>query len=362
VEKNVLLLAEGMLARGHEVTAVVSEVQGTPPRGLRVEVLPPHGLTRAARYVNFDEDAGRATHGRFDVVQGFDLTTHQDVLRIGRGVKAVYDEVLDRTRGPLDRLVRSLSPGDRALRRLEERMLQPTSWRVLVTNCHAVKQELVDAYHLDPARIEVVWNGIDVEKITPAKAAAGRAATRAALGLATDDRVVLHVGTGFRRKGVDTTIAAFAKLAASDATLKLVVVGRDGAMRIYRRLARSLGVEARVLFTGPKPVDAGLYGAADVVSLASRYEPFGNVVLEACAAGVPALHTAVGGASEVLRAEGLEALVVSNPESAEELAARMSEALRGGAALSARVRAAAEKHTAAGVIDAYEAIYRRLAG
>jgi UDP-glucose:(heptosyl)LPS alpha-1,3-glucosyltransferase len=293
-------------------------------------------------------------------VQGFDLTTHQDVLRVGRGLKRVYDEVLAPTRSSIDRWLRSLSRADRRLLELEARMLAPSSARVLVANSNAVARELVDRAGVDATRVEVIWNGIDGDAWNPHAAAGGRAEMRARFGMRADERVVLHLGTGFRRKGLDVTLRAFAALARREPRVRLLVVGRDGAVWRYRLLALRLGVASRVTFAGSFAATPALYGAADVVSAPSRYDPFANTILESLACGVPAIHPRCAGASELLCAAGLDELVLADPEDAPALAAHLERALDAGGVLAARCRAAAERRPQRAVVDDYESLYRRL--
>src|SRR4051812_46616374 len=128
-------------------------------------------------------------------------------------------------------------------------MLAPGAWTRIVAISRHVKRELVEAYSIPEEAIELIYNGVDLKAFDPVRAADGRAAARRALGLAATDKVILFVGTGFRRKGLDLLILALAKM---ETHAKLVVIGRDGATRAYRSLARSCGVGDRVLFAGSR--------------------------------------------------------------------------------------------------------------
>src|SRR5439155_24607267 len=61
-----------------------------------------------------------------------------------------------------------------------------------------------------------------------------------------------------------------------------------------------LGVAGRIAWLGPRPDIERWYAAADVVVLPSRYEPFGNVHLEALASGVPVVASAAAGGAEAI--------------------------------------------------------------
>jgi UDP-glucose:(heptosyl)LPS alpha-1,3-glucosyltransferase len=102
-----------------------------------------------------------------------------------------------------------------------------------------------------------------------------------------------------------------------------------------------------------------LYAAADAVALPALYEPFGNVHLEALAAGVPVLSSARAGGSEIVRA-GENGHVVD--EVAAGPIARGLAALRDAPAggWSVPARASVEGFTYAAQARAFTAIYERL--
>src|SRR5207245_11214072 len=134
-------------------------------------------------------------------------------------------------------------------------------------------------------------------------------ARRRALGPADGERGCAAIGTGFARKGFDLLLRLWREAPPRDTAL--VVVGDDERLGHYRGLAEALGGRVRV--TGPRPDVEAVLAAADVACLPSRQEAFGNVVLEACAAGVPVVTTRRAGAAELLDGP-LAALVGGDPE------------------------------------------------
>lgn len=349
VEKNVLLLATGLARRGHRVTVFCRKADERPP-GVEVVEVPARGATLIGKYESFAENASRAVGtGSWDVVQGFDLTVGQDVMRLGRGVIKVYREVMSRTRSGLDKWWRSRDTGRWVA--LEERMLETSG--LVVTNSRTVRTELMEAYGMSQERIRTIHNGVDLERLSVEKARAGRDEVRREYGIPEGAGLVSFVGTGFRRKGLDTLLRAMADLDAH-----LLVVGRDGATRRYRRLAAQLGLSHRVRFAGAVAVTPALFGAADVLALPSRYEPFSNVVLEALACGVPAVHPATGGAAEALE-RGLQAQILPDAEDPVALAGIL-EATLADPPSAQTCRAAAEAFPESACIDHYETLYKRL--
>jgi UDP-glucose:(heptosyl)LPS alpha-1,3-glucosyltransferase len=112
-------------------------------------------------------------------------------------------------------------------------------------------------------------------------------------------------------------------------------------------------------WTGPRADVERLYAAADLVALPARYEPFGNVHLEALASGRPVLTSSRAGGAELIEdgVNGWVAREVTAVAIAEGLD-RLRAADAG--ALGRAARASAEPHTHAAQAAAFEEIYRRL--
>jgi glycosyltransferase involved in cell wall biosynthesis len=160
----------------------------------------------------------------------------------------------------------------------------------LICITEVIAGETVRAYGVPRERMTVVHNGVDLPAFQ--EAASRRDATRERLGL--EGLTILYAGRLVPHKGVGHLVQAAAGLEA-----ELLVVG-DGSQRAeLETKARDLGVKAT--FTGF--IDHGLvpdhYAAADIVCYPSLYEPLGNVVLEAMAAGRPIVATDAGGMGEV---------------------------------------------------------------
>jgi len=112
---------------------------------------------------------------------------------------------------------------------------------------------------------------------------------------------------------------------------------------------------------GPRTDVDAILAAADVLCLPSRQEAFGNVVLEACAAGVPVVTTRRAGAAELL-GPPLDALVVDDPEDLPALGRAIARALGpDGPALGAAARGCAEAHPWDEHLDRVEALLGEVA-
>ncbi|MDR1954621.1 MAG: glycosyltransferase [Candidatus Methanoplasma sp.] len=103
----------------------------------------------------------------------------------------------------------------------------------------------------------------------------------------TDEKVVIHVGRVSYEKNIGVPIRSVKYLPGN---IKLMIVGKGPAFQEMKDLAKSEGLEDRVIFTGFVPDDelALYYTAADVVVSASRFETQGLTIAEAMACGLPA--------------------------------------------------------------------------
>lgn len=190
-------------------------------------------------------------------------------------------------------------------------------------------------------RVEVVPNGVDVERFARPRAPGERERLRAALGWPPAATVVLTVGALRPEKGTADLLAAFAALAPGAPALRLAVAGDGPERGALEAAARAAGVAERVSFLGLRRDVDDLLAAADVFALASRVEAYPTVLLEALAAGVPVVATATGGVPEiVIEGTGLLAPAGAPAELAAALG-RLAAEPELARALAARGRARA---------------------
>ncbi len=209
----------------------------------------------------------------------------------------------------------------------------------LIVNTEDEAQQLVSLHHADPARIDVVHPGVDLEVFSPGD----RLAARTALGLAADDQIVAFVGRIQPLKAPDVLLRAAARLA----DVQVVVAGGPSGSGLAApdgllRLADELGIGRRVTFLPPQNRDAlvELYRAADLVAVPSYSESFGLVAVEAQACGTPVLAATVGGLPVAVR-DGVSGVLVDGHDPADWAAAIAGLLGRDRAELAAMSDAAA---------------------
>lgn len=342
VERATAGLVEALVARGHDVHLLSPGAQ-VPVPGVTLHPLSVPRLPAGARALFMVALVRRAVAaGRWDVVQSHERTLSQHVYRAGEGCHRAYvaSSATTATRGLYHLTMRAL----------EARVFARTPRIVAIAE--RGRREIETLYGVGRERIRVIYNGVDLERFHPDRAAAHRAAARAEAGLSSGEHALLFVGSGFERKGLPTAIEALPGLTGA----RLLVIGRGDETR-YRRLAARLGVADRVCWLGLRADLERWYAAADVLVLPTRYEPFGNVHLEALASGLPVVTTTVAGGAEVIE-EGKTGAVVP-PNDPEAVAGAVTR-LRGEnrAVLAGAARGAAEPFTYGRQADEFERVYR----
>jgi glycogen(starch) synthase len=280
-------LALALLEQGHEVHVVAARTPDAPDEEVR-EGVSVHRVRNpytvwSARYTGRLLRDLDVVHGHGDNAYG-----HLKVRDVPTVVKmhSTWHAELERYRD-LGSGVGTLM-AMRAHVRMDKYCARNADHLICITE--VIAGETRQAYGVPRDRMTVVHNGVDLAAFR--EAASERDATRDALGL--DRLTVLYAGRLVPHKGVADLVRAMEGLDA-----QLLVVGDGPSRADLESQARDTGVDAT--FTGF--IDHGLvpahYAAADIVCYPSLYEPLGNVVLEAMAAGRPIVCTDAGGMGEV---------------------------------------------------------------
>ena len=219
-----------------------------------------------------------------------------------------------------------------------------------------VADDLVRHYAYPRERIHHIPNGIDLDRFHPSLRR-HRTGMRRKLDVPDDYHVVLFVGTGFSRKGLDVAIDAVARLKNR---AELWVVGRDRRPNHYLSLANKAGLSGRYRYFGPQADPLPWYGAADVTILPSSYEPFGLTALESMACGVPSVVSKHCGVREVV--EQFDPALVCNADNTDEVVQALELALDMAfrPEISERIRATAKRYGLDQMIERSIRLYAEL--
>jgi glycosyltransferase involved in cell wall biosynthesis len=223
--------------------------------------------------------------------------------------------------------------------------------KVVVAVSERIKQELLDIGVPDKS-IHVILNGVDLEEFLPGTA------DREGLGLPNDVSLALFAGDiRLNRKNLDTVLYALVKVPE----LHLAVVGSTEGSP-YPRLAEALGLSSRVHFLGFRHDLPEIMKAVDFFVFPSRYEPFGMVVSEAMASGLPVVTVRATGASEIVTPDC--GIVLLDPEDRNGLAQALDKFARDPdlrKQMGRAGRATVEEHSWASKAQSYVNLFETMA-
>jgi glycosyltransferase involved in cell wall biosynthesis len=207
----------------------------------------------------------------------------------------------------------------------------------------------------------LIPNGIPTDEYAPDPDR--RVQWRQAHGIEPHATVLVHVGRFAPPKNHALLVEAFAQVCA-DAPLYLLLVGGGELENAVREQVAGLGLQGRVRFLGIRADVADILRASDMFVLSSRVEGNPLSVMEAMAAGLPVVSTAVGGVPELVR-EGVTGLLVPSEDAgalAQAMQALVDDPVRRQAmGAAARQHAVAHfdiRHTVRGYEQLYESLLK----
>jgi glycosyltransferase involved in cell wall biosynthesis len=174
---------------------------------------------------------------------------------------------------------------------------------------------------INPRKISVLPNGIDLRRFErPANAP-----IRGGLGIPDDAPVIGTVGRLSEVKRQDVLLHAFAKVRETSSAAHLLLVGDGPLLSDLRQLAQKLEIAPFVHFAGYQPEPEKFLAIMDIFALTSRSEGMPLSVLEAWAAGLPVVASAVGGLPEMI--DSAEAGVLFPPGDVDALVSNLTSLL-----------------------------------
>lgn len=349
-ERICVLLAQGLQRLGHQVSVVT--IFGSDSDFFAL----PEGVLRVALDLGSDTSGivAKLSHNRRrvaavrrqiceqrpDAVISFLSTANVLALlaSVGLRVPVVVTEHADPRRQPL-----------------------PRAWRLLRRACYPRAAALVSVSRgvdegfcwLAPQRRAIIANPICWHDI---QSAAGDAPA------ISGPRTVIGMGRLEGEKGFDLLLAAFARLPEELSDWRLTILGEGSQRSALESLAGNLGLGGRVQLPGAlrDPFPALKY--AGLFVLPSRYEGFGNALVEAMACGLPVVAADCdSGPREIIR-PGIDGLLVP-PEDASALAAAMAGVMADAerrAQLGAAARQASRRFDLEPVIKHWQDLLQRL--
>lgn len=295
-------LASYLAEREHEVTIVCRRHVEAPHPRVRFQVLHGFALGAAWRMWSFAKEVeAHVQRSSYDLVFGLGKTWTHDVVRLGGGLHSTYLRLAhEETLSSFERLIGKGERKNKYALEIEKRALAPDAAKRFITNSRMVAKDLQRVHEVDSAAIEVIYNGVDLERFDREKHAQAAANLRSELSIEPEAPVLLFLGTGYGRKGLDLVLEAFKRIHSGNRDARLVVVGYDSAKSSYEARARELGIGDASRFLGGRRDVEVCYAAADLYCLPTRFDPFANSTLEALASGLPVITSTSNGGSELI--------------------------------------------------------------
>ena len=205
-----------------------------------------------------------------------------DIYRAGDGVHKVFLEVEKKS---------NLNPLHFVYLYLEKKCFNNA--KKIIANSEMIKNQIIKTYNIESNKIEVIYNGVPIKEKVDFKLLKDEFNIK-------DEKIILYVGSGFKRKGVKEALEVVSKLTSN---YKFIIVGKEKKIEEYKQYSIDLNIENKVIFTGPRDDVDKFYSMSDVFLFPTKYEPFSNVVLEAMVYENVVITTKQNGASEILDEE-----------------------------------------------------------
>ena len=293
LERDFLRIAKECQSRGHEISVYSFIWEGEVPDGFNLTLIPVKGISNHQRISDFSQKLSKLLlqkepQEKFDLVVGFNKMKDLDLYY---AADPCYEAKVREQHGKLYRL------GNRykVFQSMEESVFSVDTNVELLFISNIQMENFKKIYHTPAERFHSLPPGVDRSRIRPDNANEIRIRVRNSLSLNDDDKLLLMIGTGYKRKGVDRAMAALASLPEPLRSKTFLLVAGEDKLKKYKALARKLGIEQQVHLPGARDDVPELLLASDLFMHPARHENTGTVLLEAIAAGIPQLISGVCG-------------------------------------------------------------------
>jgi UDP-glucose:(heptosyl)LPS alpha-1,3-glucosyltransferase len=319
-------LATALRSRGQEVTVCARKWQSTAAdEGIAFKQYKTWDLSTLTHLATEPWALGRMFRKElkhYDVGVCVGMPCLAPIVLVGPGThRGWYETSKSKSGGGtgLRRIIERFRPFHWVVMLWERAMLMGRYPRLVVVPSETGVKEYRSYFDFPEDRIVVLPNAVEIEDFRFSTGL--RDSTRAGLGLQPSDIMMLHIGNRGRQKGLDVLAAALRRL--DPGTWQFFFAGSGSESRKLRRDVEGL---ANVTLLGRVPDTHAMYCAADLLVFPSRFDPWGLVVTEALATGLPVLASGHIGSAVAVK-EGRNGWLIDDPTDVDELVDKIAKAI-----------------------------------
>ena len=305
---------------GHEVHIFSNSWTPSHHSNINHHFVAVFGLNAFFRTLSFSIKVSKKIREQhFDIIQSHEKTWDQDIYRAGDGCHIKWLHQRGKNFSLIKKFFLFINPFHQLILKLEKNIFESGKCKKIIAISQMVKEDILENYKIPPEKISVVYNGVDLHRFNPSNKNIYRQSIRKQLGISGNSVLILFVGSGFERKGLQFLLQSTKYLAKEN--WQLLLMGK-GNFEKFMRYA-PVNKRNRIITKKPDPEIEKFYAAADLFILPSIYEPFGNVNLEALASGLPVITTKYCGAANII-APKKNGLIIGDPYNPKEVADKIN--------------------------------------
>jgi glycosyltransferase involved in cell wall biosynthesis len=183
----------------------------------------------------------------------------------------------------------NVNKDERRLKKIIKKMLSFITARIIAIS-EAVKDYQVEMEKISKKKIEVVYNGIDLNNFP----------FTADYHFNRQEPILGIIGRLEPQKGHLVSLRALNLVVKNNPRVKLIIMGQGSQENIIRQEAQRLGIEGNIIWQKPQDNVLGILKKIDLLVVPSLWEGLGIVILEAQAAGIPVVASSVDGIKEII--------------------------------------------------------------
>jgi UDP-glucose:(heptosyl)LPS alpha-1,3-glucosyltransferase len=297
----------------HSIHVFANQIEEPHPEGITFHSIPAIRSSALSTILSFFLPAVFLVRGRFDIIhsQGF-CGWHQDITTCHFIQDAWFDRLRVAQGGHLNwrqKLFRYL------VSFLERTAFRSQTKRVIAIS-KRIQEDLKTYFHRSKG-VDVIYHGVDLETFHPRQRDPWRQLVRKQLGV--DDGACLVLFVGNPDKGAEPALRAMARIP----NIPFAIVSGARYDR-YRQIAQELGITDRVHFCPATNQVEKYFAAADIFLFPTVYDPFGMVITEAMAAGLPVVTSLAAGAAELID-PGIDGLLTKDAWDVDQITSEVQK-------------------------------------